>query len=117
MQLTYKKGDIFTRVMLTDGKFVTTTYKSEDFSPHENRSKMVRVELTMIATTNPRSINDMGKTYYIPISANFTDDGVESCINESDLFTIGDNPQTINKAKAIILNCLNTSIRKSNTRT
>ena len=110
MKLTYKKGDIFIRVVETNGKFFTTTYKTED-NLHENETRtrtIINVPLTMIATDHTHN-GCIGARFNIPMSANFTDDGIEIpntnaiCDSENDLFVIGNNPQIINKTKAILI--------------
>lgn len=117
MLLTYKKGDIFSRVTFShvEKKFFLTTYRAETDSPKNATYTCITANLIMIETDNYNPAVTVGRPYNIPISKKFTDEGIETLVSTSpvtDLFVLGNNPQTITHAKTIILANLNKKMRK-----
>lgn len=109
-----KIGDILSRVTFSiDGRLTTTEYevvekiRTWDYGYSD-------VLMHMMKTDRPEFMKLVGKNDRIPIANDFSDDGIEARKEQikRDIFVMGDDSQTIIKAKSIIILSHNRELRR-----
>ena len=109
-----KIGDILSRITFSiDGRLTTTEYEVVDkIRPCDFYYSDVHMRMTK--TDRSEFIGLVGKCHREPIANNFSDDGIEVRKEQikRDIFVMGDDSQTIIKAKSIIILSHNRELRR-----
>ena len=102
MKFQANEGDVLSRITFSSTKQKLCLTKYVVVKNLIIQNGYGHVTLRMKETEKTEYEPSVGNITFVPISSNFTDDGIEIRYTDSDLFIMGDNPQTINKAKATL---------------